>query len=177
MSEALEERMTRLERKLRRSQFLGLGALLAAVASVGVVVVEWRTPTEIRARAFSLVARSGEELARLADSPGGPLLLVHAKQAGADVVLGSLNGDAGLGIVAQGVTVVTLASGKNGTSLGLHGKGKSRLLAGLAGAVGDSPTLSLWDEGGRTRLMLGLAVLRLRDENGKLIYSVPTMKE
>jgi len=170
-----EERVTHLERNLRRSQFLAMATLLAALTSVGMVLEERRTPSEIRARAFSLVGSSGEELARLADAPGGPLLLVHAKHAGADVVLGSLKGDAGLAIVAQGSALVTLAAGENRTGLSLHGKGQSRLLAGLADD--DSPTISLWDEGGRPRLMLGLAVLRLRDENGHLVFSEPVKKE
>jgi hypothetical protein len=100
MHEAPEERIIRLERNLRRSEFLGFAALLAALSSVGMAFADFRNPAEIRARAFLLVASTGEELARLADSPGGPLLLIHAKQSGADVLLGSLSGDAGLGVVA-----------------------------------------------------------------------------
>ena len=170
MSEALEIRIARLERA-RRWHLLVLVGLLAAFASLALLSI--KTPAEIRARKFSLVDGSGEVLAQLTDDTTyGPFLILHAKQVGADVILGSMRVDAGLGIVAQGETRVALAVGKNGTGLALSdGKGKTKLSAAL------TPTTFYLSDGGRPRLILEAAGLRLRDEQGKPLTTTPTTSE
>lgn len=176
MTEPLEQRIAILERRTRRWQFFALIALVAAFASLATLSIKRQPPAEIQARQFSLVNGSGEVLAQLRDDPTyGPFLILHAKHVGADVVLGSMQGDAGVGIVAQGETRIALAVGKYGTSLSLSdGKGKTRFLAALRDD-GGTPTVLLSD--GNGGLILEAARMRLRDENGTLLFSTPTMNE
>ena len=150
---------------------------LVVLATLGVVIVmKDRTKAEVRAHAFLLLNGSDEVIARLADSPGGPILLLHAKQANANVMVGSFFGDAGLGVVVQDQTRINLAVGRDGLpGLGMaDAKGRSRLMMGLDQK--DSPVFVLRDESGRPRVMTGIghdSILRLTDAGGEIVFSVP----
>jgi hypothetical protein len=87
MTQQLEERVARLELIMQRWKFTAIVALLVMATVCVVILLKERTEAEVRARAFLLVNDSGEIIARLADSPGGPVLLLHAKQANANVMV------------------------------------------------------------------------------------------
>jgi hypothetical protein len=141
---------------MHRWKFTTMVALVV-LATLGVVIVmKDRTKAEVRAHAFLLLNGSDEVIARLADSPGGPILLLHAKQANANVMVGSFFGDAGLGVVVQDQTRINLAVGRDGLpGLGMaDAKRRSRLMMGLDQK--DSPLFVLRDESGRPRVMTGI---------------------
>src|SRR5258708_19007689 len=176
MTQQLEERVARLELIMQRWKFTAMVALLVMATVCVAILLKERTKAEVRARAFLLVNDSGELIARLADSPGGPVLLLHAKQANASVMVGSFYDDAGLGVVVQDQTRINLAVGHDGLpGLGIaDAKGRTRLMMGLARR--DSPVFVLRDETGRPRLMTGLghdSMLRLTNHARELAFSLP----
>jgi hypothetical protein len=86
------------------------------------------TPGEIHARAFVLVDGSGATIARLAEvGEKGPLLAFTAKRARAQVLVGALGDDTGVGLVADDGTSAHLAvGGAAGPALSIHGQGRAR---------------------------------------------------
>jgi hypothetical protein len=114
----------------------------------------------------------------LAKVKDGPVLALHARRAGADVLIGSIVDDAGIGITVDGRTRINLLTGRDGfPSLGISdAKGGNRLLIGLDKK--DAPTLMLRRENGSPALIARARdpMLQFLDEQNKVALSLPTQE-
>ena len=165
-----DERFALIERKLLRWQLLTVVALLAAAGSFFTLVLPHAVPAEVRARAFLVVDQKGEVVARLEDASAGPLLLLRAARAGANVMVGSMNGDAGLAVVARGSeSFISLAVGKEGYPAFSISGNKSKVLVGLDRE--ESPAIVVRDH--RGELAARPWGLKLRDGKGKIVFTTP----
>jgi hypothetical protein len=110
MEGALDERMTALERSVRRWRLLTIAAIAVAAASaLALALAAGRTGEAVRARAFVLVDGSGQVLATLGES----------------------GGVAGLALFRSGEVVAMLSTAPDGRpSLGLHGTNGDRAILG-----------------------------------------------
>jgi hypothetical protein len=174
MDKTLEERIQHLERAHRWWQFLAVFALLGAIG-LAVLPTDRGVQKHVQAHSFSLVNDSGEVLARLADTSGGPVLLLRGRS-GSDLLIGSVFDDVGFGIMADGNVRTTLVVGPDGfPMLGMSDrKGANRLLIGLDGD--DMPVLLLRGESDGPRLVISLArepLLQIMDGHGVPIFAAP----
>src|SRR5438445_3175615 len=128
--ESTEPSIAVFKRTLRRLRLVTLLTLVIAAIALAIAVKGRSPQAEIRARAFVLVDDSGEVLARLAKVKDGPVLVLHARRAGADVLIGSIVDDAGIGITVNDQPRLTLLTCRDGyPSLGIiDAKGGTRIL-------------------------------------------------
>jgi hypothetical protein len=176
--ESTEASIAVLNQTLRRLRLVTLLTLVIAAIALAIAVKGRGPQAEVRARAFVLVDDSGEVLARLAKVKDGPVLVLHARRAGADVLIGSIVDDAGIGITVDGRTRINLLTGRDGfPSLGISdAKGGNRLLIGLDKK--DAPTLMLRRENGSPALIARARdpMLQFLDEQNKVALSLPTQE-
>ncbi len=167
MTGSLDERVARLERRVRRWKALSVAAALVGVASLLSVALGFETPDAIVARSFFLVDEDGHTLAKLMRSTtGGPVLILDAVQAGGTVAVGSFGPDAGVSVVGKDGTIATLAIGENGGPMvSLSDKSRKAWLA-----LGDkgSPNVFLQDASGH--LVAAPSRIELKDASGKELY-------
>ena len=106
------------------------------------------------------------------------MLWLHAPRAGADVLVGSVIDDAGIGILVDGQTRLNLAAGRDGfPGLGISdARGHNRILLGLDRK--ESPNLVLRREDGNPAFLARTQdpILQLMDEQHKVLLSMPTRK-
>jgi hypothetical protein len=164
MTIALDERLTMLERRVHRWQLITLATIALATAfALGSII--HRTPDEIRARAFVVVGRSGEVMARLGASEldeDAPLLRMHVPRNGGDVLVGSNGEDlAGVMIYGHGDVLGQFSSDKDGSPMfSVRGSGSRTTISGnmilmkdAAGRLAATPTrLEMRDASGKTAL-------------------------
>jgi hypothetical protein len=163
MTNSMDDRVARLEDRIRFWILLSVVAVVVALASVAIVATTRRVPDAVTARAFYLVDEKGETLAKLVRHPtAGPVLVLEAPEG--SVMLGSFGPDAGVTVVGKDEAMVTLAVGKNGgPSLSLGDKNRRALLS--LGDVG-SPSILLKDGSGHfsaTTTRIGLTDALGRD--------------
>jgi hypothetical protein len=176
--ESTEASIAVLNQTLRRLRLVTLLTLVTAAIALAIAVQGRGPQAEVRARAFVLVDDSGEVLARLVKVKDGPVLVLHARRARADVLIGSIVDDAGIGITVDGQPRMNLLTGRDGfPSLGISdAKGVNRLLIGLDKK--DAPTLMLRRENGSPALIARARdpMLQFLDEQNKVALSLPTQE-
>ncbi|TMA85780.1 MAG: hypothetical protein E6J63_18715 [Deltaproteobacteria bacterium] len=176
--ESTEASIAVFNKTLRRLRLVTLLTLVIAAIALAIAVTARGPQAEVRARAFVLVDDSGEVLARLAKVKDGPVLVLHARRAGADVLIGSAVDDAGIAITVNGQPRLTLLTGRDGyPSLGIRdAKGGNRLLIGLDKK--DAPSLMLRRENGSPALIAraGDPMVQFLDEQNKVVLSLPTQE-
>ena len=120
MMESTEASIAAFNRTLCRLRLVTLLTLVIAAIALAIAVTGRGPQAEVHARAFVLVDDSGEVLARLVKVKDGPVLVLHARRAGADVLIGSIVDDAGIGINVDGRSRLNLLTGRDGfPSLGI----------------------------------------------------------
>jgi hypothetical protein len=178
MMESTEASIAVFNRTLRRLRLVTLLTLVIATIALAIAVKGRGPQAEVRARAFVLVDDSGEVLARLVKVKDGPVLVLHARRAGADVLIGSIADDAGIGINVDGQPRMNLAAGRDGfPSLGItDAKGRNRVLIGLDRK--DAPSLMLRRENGSPALIARASdpMLQFLDEQNKVALSLRTQE-
>jgi hypothetical protein len=175
MLDVSEERIGRLENAVRRWQVVALVALVFAFAAAALALVNRGVQREVQARSFTLVNESGDVLGRLADSSGGPFLLLHGRS-GSDLLLGSIFDDVGLGILADEKVRMNLVVGSDGApTLGMSDRqGANRLLLGLGDD--DLPYVLMLGAPDAARLAISLGrkqMLQIIDAQGVPIFVAP----
>jgi hypothetical protein len=178
MMESTEASIAVFNRTLRRLRLVTLLTLVIAAIALAIAVKGRGPQAEVRARAFVLVDDSGQVLARLAKVRDGPLLVLHARRAAADVLIGSIVDDTGIAITLDGQARMNLLTGRDGSpSLGISdAKGTNRILMGLDKK--DAPLLAMRRENGSPAL-IALArdpMLQFLDEQNKVALSLPTQE-
>jgi hypothetical protein len=167
---ALEERIARMERSLRRQRIATAMTLAVAVVAVAFAALARRERGAVRAESFELVNGGGDLLAQLGPAPtGGAFLKLAAPpQNGGSVVVGSVAEDlAGLAIVSRNEIALHASTDPDGNpSISLSQKGRKAMIS----VRGDAPP---------TLLMVGnpglfAATTRhvwLKDPSGKTLLS------
>jgi hypothetical protein len=165
MTNSMDDRLARLEGRLRAWMVLSVVAVVVALASIATVVVTRRVPDAVTARAFFLVDEKGEELAKLVRHPtAGPVLVLKASEG--SVMLGSFGPDAGVTVVGKGEAVVTIAVGKNGgPSLSLGDKNRRAWLS-----LGDEGSPSILLKDGSGQFLATTTQIGLKDASGKDVF-------
>lgn len=78
MTSSLDDRMARLEARLRAWTVLAVVAVVVALAAVAIAVSSRRVPDAVTARGFFLVDEKGEAMAKLVRHPtAGPVLVLE----------------------------------------------------------------------------------------------------
>ena len=176
--ESTEASIAVFNRTLRRSLFVTLLTLVIAAIALVIAVKGRGLQAELHARAFVLVDDSGEVLARLVKVKDGPVLVLHVRRAGADVLIGSVVDDAGIAITVDGQARMNLLTGRDGyPSLGVSdAKGANRILIGLDKK--DDPSLMLRRQGGSPALIARARdpILQFLDEQHRVTLSLPTQE-
>ena len=178
MMESSEASIAIFNRTLRRLRLVTLLTLVTAAIALAIGMTGRGPQAEVRARAFVLIDDSGEVLARLVKIKDGPVLVLHARRAGADVLIGSIVDDAGIGITVDGQPRLNLLTGRNGfPALSISdAKGGNRILIGLDKK--DVPSLMLRRENGSPALVARASdpMLQFLNEQNKVALSLPTQE-
>lgn len=165
MTKSMDDRVARLEGRLRALTVASVVAVVVAVGSVAIVISPRQVPEAVTARGFFLVDEKGEVLAKLVrHRTAGPVLVLEAAEG--SVMLGSFGPDAGVTVVGKDEAAVTLAVGKNGgPSVSLADKNRRAWIS-----LGDkgSPSILLKDASGyfsATTTQVGL-----KDASGREVF-------
>jgi hypothetical protein len=168
MTGSIDERVARLEDRLRDWKIITvISALAVVVAALVAVAAGLRTPDAVTARAFFLVNENGETLAKLVRHPtAGPVLMFEVGEAGGNVMVGSFGPDAGITVVGKDEAVVTLAIGKNGgPSVSLGDKNRRAWIS-----LGDQGTPSLFLKDGGGHVVVTPSRIELKAASGSDVF-------
>ncbi len=158
-------RLDALERTVRRWRLATILVAMMALASAALSVV-LLTRTVVRAKSFVLTNSAGVELARLAESSGEPLLVIHAKHAKADVMLGSFGEDAGLAIASDKKVLAKLSE----DAVNVNGRtSQGQFLLKMR----DEPLLIMTDAENRPRSLMFPGKLELKRPDGSVEFVAP----
>lgn len=165
MTSSMDDRVARLEARLRAWTVLAVVAVVVALAAVAIAVGSRRVPDAVTARGFFLVDEKGEAMAKLVRHPtAGPVLVLEAAEG--SVMLGSFGPNAGVTVVGKDEAVVTLALGKNGgPSLSLADKNRRAWLS-----LGDEGAPSLLLKDGSGHFVATTTRIGLKDVSGREVF-------
>lgn len=175
----IDERLALLERGQRIWRVLAVVALAVALAAIATILRERVNGRRLSVSALEIVDASGATVASLAAESWGPVLRMHSAEANADLALGAFPGNIGLIVFDDKQQPrMNLAFGDNGfPTLSMSDQeGRTRLLVGLARDPEAEPFLQFLDDGPRVRLFASATpepVMLLRDGSGNSVFRAP----